>query len=308
MKRILVAYDGSPGAELAIHDLIYAGLPERAEARIITIADVWLPPGPPGEGLLSEHPSLAAAQGKAAEILRDCRKTAVHGAQLLHGIFPAWTVSNSASADSPAWGILTEEKHWNADLIIIGSHGRSPLEKFFLGSVSYKVAAEAECSVRVVRPKSLQTHQNGRILIGFDGSEDSSDAIDEVLERNWRGVTEVQLVTVIDPKLKSSIRTKRNFLQIQNSGDDRIEKGLEALLQNARERFQIKGIKVACHLLEGDPKHLLLHHSAKNDVGSIFLGARGLEHGERLFLGTLASAICTRAHCTVEIVRRPANT
>jgi hypothetical protein len=45
--KILIAYDGSDCAEAALDDLQRAGLPVEAEAQIITVAEVWLPPPPP---------------------------------------------------------------------------------------------------------------------------------------------------------------------------------------------------------------------------------------------------------------------
>lgn len=40
---------------------------------------------------------------------------------------------------------------WQADLVVMGSHGRSGLEKLFLGSVSLAVLAHVHCSVLVVK-------------------------------------------------------------------------------------------------------------------------------------------------------------
>src|SRR5688500_16862393 len=151
MKKILVAYDGTPGAEQALKDMMHAGFPQRAEAKVLTIADVWLPPSPP-EGTHSDDRHYVATHEKATEVLRQAGNIAVEGARRVHELFPNWNVSNGATADSPAWGIIAEAKRWGADVIVIGSHGRNPLEKFFLGSISYKVAAEAECSVRITRP------------------------------------------------------------------------------------------------------------------------------------------------------------
>ena len=45
--KILIGYDGSDCAEAALDDLKRAGLPESAEAHILSIAEVWLPPPPP---------------------------------------------------------------------------------------------------------------------------------------------------------------------------------------------------------------------------------------------------------------------
>ena len=54
MKKILIAYDGTPGALAAIEDLRRAGLLGNSTAKIVTIADVWLPPPPPADDLLVE--------------------------------------------------------------------------------------------------------------------------------------------------------------------------------------------------------------------------------------------------------------
>ncbi len=56
---------------------------------------------------------------------------------LAHG--PAGTAIVEAARDLPA------------ELVVVGTHGRSGLQRFFLGSVSEKVIREAHCSVLVVR-------------------------------------------------------------------------------------------------------------------------------------------------------------
>ena len=45
--KVLVAYDGSKCAEAALDDLTHAGLPEKGEALVMSVAEVWLPPPPP---------------------------------------------------------------------------------------------------------------------------------------------------------------------------------------------------------------------------------------------------------------------
>lgn len=48
-------------------------------------------------------------------------------------------------------GILDVAAAWNADLIVLGSHGEKGLKKFLLGSVAEFVARHAACSVLVAR-------------------------------------------------------------------------------------------------------------------------------------------------------------
>ncbi|WP_171493520.1 universal stress protein, partial [Acinetobacter ursingii] len=50
-----------------------------------------------------------------------------------------------------AIGILNIADEVNADLIIMGSHGRSGLKKLVLGSVAQKVLAESPVPVLIVK-------------------------------------------------------------------------------------------------------------------------------------------------------------
>jgi nucleotide-binding universal stress UspA family protein len=47
--------------------------------------------------------------------------------------------------------ILDEAKQWNADLVVLGSHGWHGVDRFMMGSVSEAVAMHAPCSVEIIR-------------------------------------------------------------------------------------------------------------------------------------------------------------
>lgn len=53
--------------------------------------------------------------------------------------------------------IVDEAKEWDADLIVVGSHGYSGLKRWLLGSVAHSIVSHAPCSVEVVRKKG--THE-----------------------------------------------------------------------------------------------------------------------------------------------------
>jgi nucleotide-binding universal stress UspA family protein len=52
----------------------------------------------------------------------------------------------------PRIHILEHAKHWPADLIALGSHGRRGLDRALMGSVSEAIAIHSACSVEVIRP------------------------------------------------------------------------------------------------------------------------------------------------------------
>ena len=60
----------------------------------------------------------------------------------------------TVTADRPAPSIVRTAGVWNADLVVVGTHGRHGLTRVLAGSVSEWVAAHAPCSVLVARPRS----------------------------------------------------------------------------------------------------------------------------------------------------------
>jgi len=61
------------------------------------------------------------------------------------------TVDSRVIEDDPREALVQAARASGADLLVVGSHGRSGLSKLFMGSVSSHVVAHAPCSVLVVR-------------------------------------------------------------------------------------------------------------------------------------------------------------
>ena len=77
--RILSAYDGSESADQGIDDLQRAALPTKADALVVSVAEVWLPPPAHNEVLddmfpLQIPPGLKHARERAAHMIRMRRK------------------------------------------------------------------------------------------------------------------------------------------------------------------------------------------------------------------------------------------
>src|SRR5215469_12089976 len=128
--KILVAYDGSRFADAAIDDLQWAGLPQEADAIVLSAVE-WPLQAPRSWGMVETGFEEELDQNiKAAERL------AHQGRKHLQSCFPKWNIHAAASSAAHAsTAILDKAKEWGADLIVAGTHGRSALSRVFLGSV-----------------------------------------------------------------------------------------------------------------------------------------------------------------------------
>lgn len=307
MKKLLIAYDGSECADAALEDLSLAGLPRELEAVVLSVAEVWLPanpnrlePVPPD----STPAAVRRAREQALAAVESSGALAERAAERLRPLFPKWKVTAESQGDSPAWAVIKKADTWRADLIVVGSHGRSLLERAFLGSVSQKVIAEAHCSVRVCRSRKRAQGGHLRVVVAVDGSAESQAAVQAVAARSWPELAEFHVVTVADPRLESALAWPGVLgVEWAREQDAGIREAVLRLVEHSAKQLLDAGHKVETQILSGDPKRELLRHAEAWGADSIFLGARGQHHGERLTLGTMASAVATRAHCSVEIVR-----
>jgi nucleotide-binding universal stress UspA family protein len=70
---------------------------------------------------------------------------------------PQITVRHVLLQGDPAGEIVRYGKDGGADLIVIGTHGRTGMERLLMGSVAEKVLRDASCSVLVVKlPRGIQ--------------------------------------------------------------------------------------------------------------------------------------------------------
>jgi len=159
--KILVPMDDSDYSQAALRAVLRQFQPHDTEVRVMHV-DEW-PKGMPI--------SLAFAEGHegAQHILamheeerrrsRDVMAAAVRQLSAAH--FNA--SSELRDGDAPQ-AILDAVAEWRPDVVVMGSHGRSGLRRFLLGSVSDTVVRRAPCSVEVVRTPNGFASDGERVL------------------------------------------------------------------------------------------------------------------------------------------------
>jgi nucleotide-binding universal stress UspA family protein len=287
--KILVAYDGSECADAALDDLRRAGLPSDAQIKVLSVVENWLPA--PSRLKIIEH--IDSDQ----EYLASSRRGGIRLASIGRGE-PGWDVKSESGVGSPATVIIEKADEWDADLIVVGSHGRTGLGKFFFGSVSQKVLSEARRPVRVARGRLEEPDTPVRLLIGVDGSKGAQAAVEAVAARNWPAGSQARIVnaTYAAPQLTSQYMVGPITQWILEEKDR-----VKNILDEDVGRLRAVGLKTEVVAQEEDPKRLLIAEAESWGADCIFVGAQGMGRVERFLMGSVSSAVAARAHCSVEV-------
>ncbi|MCY4779219.1 universal stress protein [Sphingobacterium sp. UT-1RO-CII-1] len=147
-NRILVAIDDSPCSEKAVGYATDLVREFQSSIALVTVVPPTSPANYGADPLLGQQPIVVAEvseiQSAAAQkYLEDVAKQ-FEGA---HEIFLFNKVGNIREE------ILETAQEWTADLIIMGSNGRTGFDHFISGSVSESVIRKASCPVLVIPGK-----------------------------------------------------------------------------------------------------------------------------------------------------------
>jgi nucleotide-binding universal stress UspA family protein len=145
--QVVVAYDFSPSSEQALARAVEVAA--RAPQHVLHIIAALDPHDRVANGGPLAHVTYQTAEELQKLILDrvtrafEGRATAAEVQFFVH-----------ARIGKPAQEILGLAEEVGADLIFIGTHGKTGVERFLLGSVSERVVREAGCPVMVTRPKT----------------------------------------------------------------------------------------------------------------------------------------------------------
>ncbi len=147
--KILIALDDSKYSQAALHSVLARPWPAGTQFKALSVVE---PFHPEYAGWQTTYTPVAVEA--QSTIHEEARKLVRQSEQLLGDAFGAENVSGDVTEGYIKERILEEASLWQADLIVVGSHGRRGFTKFLLGSVSEAIASHATCSVEIVRTKA----------------------------------------------------------------------------------------------------------------------------------------------------------
>jgi nucleotide-binding universal stress UspA family protein len=270
---ILVGYDGSPEADMALQWAVDTAARDGRTIRSIT-AD-----HDEGSSAASEEPGLTNPLTTRVEAV--LAAAGVEGVAELHSDHPVPLLRREAEG---------------ADLLVVGSRGLGWAAETFLGSVSQDHARHAPCPVVVMRQAARADAT--RIVVGVDGSRESLAALEFACRRAELTQETVVALHAWNP----------GDMQLDDRGQ--LPRGLGARAQAAEASLAeyVEGVQADHPGLTMDRETMALPPKqamtgASTNASLVVTGSRGLGVFAGLLLGSVSHHVLQQARCPVAVVR-----
>jgi nucleotide-binding universal stress UspA family protein len=181
-----------------------------------------------------------------------------------------------------------------ADLLVVGSRGRGGFARLILGSTSTQCATHASVPTVVV-PEDAHPVGTRRILVGFDGSPNATDALRWAVQFALPGST-VVAAWVWDA---TPLAVGADAFFFPDASDLAVER-FHHLLVPIQEHADRVGVTLEREFLRGTPRAALAAHS--DGVDLVVLGARGHGSVGAALLGSVSTWILHHVHRPVAVV------
>ncbi len=204
--------------------------------------------------------------------------------------------------------ILRRARALPADLIVVGTHGRSGFERMMLGSVTERVLRKASCPVLTVPRRVDGASPRGpavfkRILCPVDFSPSSMKAVDYAVSLAEEAGGRLTLLHVLEWFSEEEPREHAHFSvpeyrrYMQDDARTRLQK---AIPEEARLWCEPEEVLDA-----GNPSHQILRTAADRSADLIVMGVAGRNPLNLALFGSTAQRVVREAACPVLTIRAP---
>jgi nucleotide-binding universal stress UspA family protein len=280
-KRIVVATDLSPGADLAVRRAIMLA---KRHGGSVTLAHVVDDKG--------SRRRIQEAASRARWFLEDWYGPTGERAEFELDI----RVAAGAPADAVAEIAASE----GADLLVFGGPRRRFLADMVSGATMERVVRASGLPALTVNLPPRRAYQ--RILVGFNASDASRLAVAKALELDLMNAPEIDLVHAFTVLGKS--RMVYSGIDPEDAADHVARAAAEARMR-VREFLSTSGLpefRRRIHVVEGEPDWAVERLAASLSAELVIIGSPAVNGLSRLVLGSVAGDILRRVRCDVLVV------
>jgi len=197
------------------------------------------------------------------------------------------------------------EKAQDFELIVLGTHGCSGLQRWMMGSVAEAVMVRSPKPVLVVHesftPKEPEAHRYKRILIATDGSDCSEKATRYGLELAQTLKAEVTFLYVVS-EVSRPMGSALPLAEALGLIEENLQTQAKAVLGHAQEQAKDIGVSAQTKLAQGRPRDCILEEAGTYDL--LVMGTHGRTGLDRLMLGSVTEGVVRRSKTPVLVVPR----
>ena len=223
----------------------------------------------------------------------------------MQGIVAAGLKTDIISRIGPPGEVITNAANeQKADLIVVGTHGRTGLSRFLIGSVAAETIRNASCDVLVCRGAvSDSIFQRPLVATDFSG----------IVIRSLTRIAEVSnsdapLEVVHAWQLPAGSWGATLLGQARfpwNTVRDAVLDGVKAQVKKLEAEAAALGKAVHVELIQGQPAAVVTQHAERGGHDLIAVGAHGHRGVRRLLLGSVAESTIRHSPCSVLVIHEP---
>lgn len=288
---IVVGYDGSPASDEAL-DWAAGAAALRGLALDVVVA--WSMPAlnfGMGSATPAQETDLLGELRSEADQVWDKARARVRAEH------PDVRVSGEVVVSSPA-AVLVDRSRL-ADLVVVGSYGRTGWSKLLLGSVSRQVASHSKRPTVIVRPPADPGARE--IVVGVDGSAAALKALDWAIDEASRRGFSLRVIHTWEVPPVGTLTGVPTFAlpEVMDDIKGQEMRATAEVLAGHRERYP--DVTVRQSVERGSPVTALV--DASEHAAMVVVGSRGRGGFVGLLLGSVSHGVVNQAKCPVAVVR-----
>jgi len=308
-RTIVVPLDGSSFAEHALP--LAMSLAKRTKAKVqlvlvhVPLATVYAEPMLGFETALDPH-LKEREQSYLASVVERVKKAA------------PLDVSTACPEGPVAEKIQEQVTAVDADLVVMTTHGRGPLGRFWMGSVADELVRQLAKPVVLVRPHDAEVDLAQEVvlrhlLIPLDGSALAEQVIEPAVALGSPTEAYYTLVRVVKPVMSVNIdyvyappmAEGQAMLEKLKGLHDKQVKAATEYLNQVSKPLQGRSLRVQARVITGDqPAVAILNEAASHGINLIAVATHGRRGLTRMVLGSVADKI-VRGSTLPVLVYRP---
>ncbi len=297
LRKILVAYDGSPDSRASLDIAIHLANRTGASLNIVKVfetdvgASLWAD-GPNITRILEIFEAEKENGRKLVELACErCRSLGIEAQSTL-------------LAGPVAASLLRHVQEYNIDLIVAGNKGQGIFREAMTGSTTSSLVELSPVPVLVVKEKN-RVGKLKKLLLGYDGSDSSKKALNWAMDFCKATGAELKAVTVSDPSSLAMIYVMSGA-ESAESFSRKIAAWVEEekkLLSEIDDFGKKSGVNVAVEALQGNTVDAIIKYGQQADADLLVVGSKGRSAVAALLLGSVARGLLHLSTVPVLVVK-----